>query len=168
MKLNKTAKIQLHVGGAYGNKKESLIRFVENFKKLDNKIKKRLVVENDDKIFSFEDCLFLYDKIKIPLLFDVFHHGSLKKEEPLKNILEKQNKTWNTYDGIPMLDYSSQKPGFQSGSHAETIDLKDFKKFLKQSNSYDFDIMLEIKDKENSALKALEIVKKDKRFLINS
>jgi len=164
MKLEKTSKIQLHAGGAYANKKESLIRFAENFKKLDRKIKDRLVIENDDRIFSFQDCLFLHSKTDIPLLFDVFHHSILNNKESIKNILEKQNKTWKNIDGIPMVDYSSQKPGFRDGSHAEKIDLKDFGSFLKQSKPYDFDIMLEIKDKENSAKKALKIVEKDKRF----
>ena len=63
-----------------------------------------------------------------------------------------------------MVDYSSQKPGFRTGSHAETIDLKDFKRFLNESKPYDFDIMLEIKDKESSPLKAVKLAEDDKRF----
>jgi len=166
MQLDKTAKIQLHVGGGYGNKKESLNRFAYNYKKLNDKIKKRLVIENDDKIYSFKDCLDLYDKIKIPILFDVFHHSILNDKESISNILEKQNKTWTKDDGIPMVDYSSQKPGFKKGSHTVEIDITDFKSFLKKSEHYDFDIMLEIKDKETSALKAAKILREDKRFII--
>jgi len=165
MKLDKTAKIQLHVGGSYGNKKESLNRFADNYKKLDEKIKNRLVIENDDKIYSFKDCLILNEKINVPLLFDVFHHKVLHHEKSVKICLEKQSKTWNTKDGIPLIDYSSQKPGFRPGSHAESIDLKDFKRFLDESRPYDFDIMLEIKNKESSALKALKYIEKDKRFV---
>ena len=164
MKLDKTAKIQLHAGGAYGNKKESLIRFADQYKKLDKKIKDRLVIENDDRIFSFKDCLFLHEKTKVPLLFDVFHHNVLNNKETMKNCLEKQRKTWEKKDGIPMVDYSSQKKRFRSGSHTEKIDIKDFKRFLKDSKPYDFDIMLEIKDKETSAIKAAKILENDKRF----
>ncbi len=165
MRLDKKAKIQLHIGGAYGNKKESLNRFSEKYKKLDEKIKKRLVIENDDRIFSFKDCMFLYDKIKIPILFDVLHHSVLNNNEKINDSLEKQYKTWKKIDGIPMVDYSSQKPGFRSGSHAETINIKDFKDFLKKSEPYDIDIMLEIKDKEKSAMKAKAIANYDNRFL---
>lgn len=165
MKLNKTAKIQLHIGGAYGNKQESLMRFIKNYKTLNSEIKKRLVIENDEKIFSFKDCMFLYDKIKVPILYDVFHNNILSNGESLKNILEKQSKTWDKDDGIPMVDYSSQKIGFKPGSHADSIDIKDFKKFLKNSIPYDIDIMLEIKDKENSALKAVKLIEKDKRLV---
>jgi len=164
MRLDKTAKIQLHAGGAYGNKVESLGRFAKNFEKLNDKIKNRLVIENDDKIYSFNDCLFLYEKIHVPLLFDFFHHSVLNNNENIGNILEKQSKTWSKNDGIPLIDYSSQKLGFRPGSHAEAIDLKDFGRFLKDSESYDFDLMLEIKDKEKSAIKAVKIVEKDKRF----
>ena len=165
MKLDKKAKIQLHLGGAYGNKKESMNRFADNYLKLDNNIKNRLVIENDDKIYSFKDCLSLHEKIKVPLLFDVFHHMVLNNHESLRFCLEQQKRTWDKNDGIPLIDYSSQKPGFRSGSHAESIDLKDFEWFLHQSMPYDFDIMLEIKDKEYSALKALKVAKIDKRFV---
>ena len=65
---------------------------------------------------------------------------------------------------MPLIDYSSQKPDSRLGSHTESIDLKDFKKFLIESLPYDFDVMLEIKDKESSALKALKLVEIDKRF----
>jgi len=164
MELDNTAKIQLHIGGAYGNKEKSLNRFCVNYKKLNNKVKKRLVIENDDKIYSYKNCSYIYKQIKIPLLFDVFHYKILNDGESIKNILKHQNKTWGKKDGIPMIDYSSQKPNSRAGSHSENIDIDDFKKFLNDSKPYNFDIMLEIKDKETSALKAVKITKKDKRF----
>jgi len=73
------------------------------------------------------------------------------------------------FSGLPMADYSSQDIGTidnysdvmaRKGKHAERIDITSFKYFIKQSEGLDFDIMLEIKDKEISALKALEIVRK--------
>jgi len=48
------------------------------------------------------------------------------------------------------------------------IDFEDFKLFLSQSQPFDFDIMLEIKDKEKSAIKAINFAIKDirvKKFL---
>ncbi len=55
-----------------------------------------------------------------------------------------------------MVDYSSQKKGERRGSHAEHIDLKHFARFVQATVGIDFDIMLEIKDKEKSALRARE------------
>jgi len=68
-----------------------------------------------------------------------------------------------------MIDYSSQYIGtindhnqmiVRRGKHTLTIDPMSFEKFLKETKSLDFDIMLEIKDKEKSALKALEIMRR--------
>ncbi len=63
-----------------------------------------------------------------------------------------------------MVDYSSQKDGERKGRHAQSIDPDAFKKFLEQTRPFDFDLMLEIKDKEKSALKAIEIASDDPRF----
>lgn len=57
-----------------------------------------------------------------------------------------------------MVDYSSQEKGAKKGTHSSKIDLKDFEEFIKITRPYDFDIMLEIKDKEKSALKARDIL----------
>ena len=68
-------KINIHIGGVYGDKQTTLERFAENFKKLSPRCQKRLTVENDDlaNSFSVADLLPLARKIKVPLVFD-FHH----------------------------------------------------------------------------------------------
>lgn len=63
-----------------------------------------------------------------------------------------------------MVDYSSQKPDARRGSHAKIIDTESFKKFIYETGDFDFDVMLEIKDKEKSAIKAVEIASDDSRF----
>jgi UV DNA damage endonuclease len=166
MGLNSTSKIQLHIGGAYGNKNTAIQRFIEIYKKLNSKIKKRLVIENDDKIYSLSDCLFVSSKTNIPVLFDVFHHSILNNNEKNLESIEEVNKTWLKKDGIPMFDYSNQEPNSHKGKHAETINLTEFKDFVNSTKPYNFDVMLEIKDKEKSAMSAIEIVKSDLRFTI--
>jgi len=158
MDLDRTAKIQIHVGGVYGDKQGAIERFVDRHKFLDPSLKRRLVIENDDRLFSLENCLSVHEKTNIPILFDVFHHQCLNKGESLRMGLELAGQTWKKSDGVLMVDYSSQQPGHRLGTHAKSIDLQLFHEFLKQSEGLDFDIMLEIKDKEKSGLKALEVL----------
>jgi UV DNA damage endonuclease len=165
MKLDTTAKIQLHVGGVYNNKSKSIKRFIDRYKCLDSAIKRRLVIENDEKSYSIQDCLQIHNKTNIPILFDYFHHSLLNNHESLSHVLEICKKTWMKKDGIPMVDYSSQKPNMTRGAHAEHLDQSDFTRFLLQSQPYDFDLMLEIKNKERSTLQALKISAKDKRLI---
>jgi UV DNA damage endonuclease len=163
--LDKTAKIQLHVGGVYHHKTQSKERFIKRYASLDSSIKRRLVIENDEKSYSLDDCLQIYKRTNIPILFDYFHHTLLNNQEPLNQILEDCQKTWQKNDGIPMVDYSSQKPHMTRGAHAEHLDQSDFRCFLDYSAPYDFDLMLEIKDKERSAIKAIQILKSDNRYI---
>ncbi len=167
MRLKYNAKIQLHIGGGYGDKNTSLDRFVNVYDNLDDNIKSRLVIENDDNIYMLNDCLFISEKIHIPILFDYFHHLIYNDNENIDYCLKSILKTWDKKDGIPMIDYSSQRIGKKSGSHAESLDIQDFKNFIELSKSYDFDIMLEIKDKEKSAIKAVKMVENDIRFKNN-
>ncbi|KPK32281.1 MAG: UV damage repair endonuclease UvdE [Chlamydiae bacterium SM23_39] len=157
MDLDESAKVQIHVGGVYKNKNASLNRFINNYKRLNKKIKKRLVIENDHMNFSFKDCLWINKKIDIPIVFDVFHHECLNNNEKVRETVIRAKKTWKKKDGVLMVDYSNQKVGARKGSHEENINLKKFKKFLRIARNIDFDIMLEIKDKEKSALKAIKL-----------
>jgi UV DNA damage endonuclease len=159
MALDSTAKIQIHVGGVYGDKRSATNRFIERYSFLSRSLKSRLVIENDDRSYSFEDCLSVYEKIGIPILFDAFHHQCLNNGETLRQGLQLSGSTWRKSDGIPMVDYSSQQGGQRPGSHAKTLNRALFKKFLLETKGLDFDLMLEIKDKETSAFKALEILR---------
>jgi UV DNA damage endonuclease len=166
MQLDYSAKIQLHLGGVYGDKEKSMGRFIKRYQSLEERIKKRLVIENDDKSYNLSDCLRVSSKINIPVLFDYFHHEINNMGETLEECFQQVTITWKTDDGVPLVDYSSQHPKRVKGSHAESIDSDHFMNFLEDSKPYDFDIMLEIKDKEKSALEALLILKKDTRFKV--
>jgi UV DNA damage endonuclease len=159
--LDTTAKLQLHVGGIYGDKARSIQRFIERFETLDDWLRSRLVIENDDRHYTLRDCLHIHAETSIPVLFDVFHHEVNSSGESIHEALQLVTRTWDNKDGVPMLDYSSQEPGERAGKHAETIDLAHFKRFLKTLNDFGFegDLMLEIKDKEKSAVKAVAVLK---------
>ncbi|MBW3004886.1 UV DNA damage repair endonuclease UvsE [Candidatus Woesearchaeota archaeon] len=157
--LDSTAKVQLHIGGVYGDKEKSIQRFIERYKKFPQLIKKRLVIENDHYMYSLKDCLKVHKQTGIPILFDTFHHECHNNGETVKQGLIKASKTWKKKDGILMVDYSDPKKGARKGTHSEHIFIQKFKKFITDTKKLDFDILLEIKDKEKSALKAIKILK---------
>jgi UV DNA damage endonuclease len=172
MRLDETAKVQIHVGGVYGNKMEAIDRFIKTYNLVDQSIKKRLVIENDDRLYGLRDCLYINQQTGIPIVFDSFHHKCYNNGESLKCTLEAAMSTWDrTRDGLPMVDYSSQDlenemdydndtNNRKKGRHAQTIDVTSFEKFLNETEALHFDAMLEIKDKEMSALKALSTLKR--------
>jgi len=164
-RLDSTAKIQLHLGGVYGDKTKSMQRFIDVYASLDDSVKRRLVIENDDRSYSVSDCLTVHKKIDVPVLFDYFHHSLLNHNEPISDVLVDVSATWSSDDGIPMVDYSSQRPHEKPGRHADHINRKDFSKFIDETKPFDFDVMLELKDKEKSVLEVIVIIANDKRFL---
>jgi UV DNA damage endonuclease len=171
MHLDETAKVQIHIGGVYGIKMEAIDRFIKTYNLVGHSIKKRLIIENDDHLYTLRDCLYIHQQTGIPILFDSFHHECYNNGESLKSTLRAAMATWDRKrDGLPMVDYSSQDMGNEidvnnknrkKGRHAQAIDLTSFEKFLNETAGLDFDVMLEIKDKEKSALKALCTLKRN-------
>lgn len=159
MGLDYTAKIQIHIGGVYNNREQATDRFCETFKSLKQSIKKRLVIENDEKSYPLKDCLEINLKLGIPVVLDTLHHECNNNNESLREAILKAKETWMDIDELLMVDYSTQEKGEKDGRHAESIDLELFKIFLRDSKDIDFDIMLELKDKEKSALKAVKLLK---------
>lgn len=165
MDLDLSAKIQMHVGGVYGDKNKSTQRFIERYHNLDEALKRRLVIENDDRSFTIDDCRRIYEDTGVPILFDAFHYELNHSGSSSAYALATITRTWQDHDGIPMVDYSYHRSGGRKVSHTESIDITHFERFLSLTQPYDVDIMLEIKDKETSAVKAVEIARKDKRFI---
>ena len=153
MGLDTNAKIVIHVGGVYGEKENAMRRFVNTYKKLPGKIKRRLVIENDHRSYSLKDCLEINKKTGVSVVFDEFHHQCLNNDESTRSAIVSAGKIWKRKDGKQIIHYSNQKKGAMKGSHSKTIDLNQFKKFLKCLRRLDLYIMLEVKDKEQSVLK---------------
>lgn len=147
------AKINIHVGGAYGDKATAINRFCDNFSLLPEIVQKRLTVENDDKVnmFSVKDLLEIHNRIKIPIVFDYHHHelcpGGLSEKDAMLAAYE----TWP--ESIrPIVHVSSSKkryedPKVSEASHADFI--------YKHINLYgkDVDIMIEAKAKEKALIR---------------
>jgi len=147
------SKINIHVGGAYGDKMTALARFAENYVRLPTSTMKRLTIENDDKInmFSVKDLLWLNQQVNIPVVFDYFHHkfctGALSEKEALLAAI-------NTWPGniIPVVHFSSSRKTYEdplttTTPHADYV--------YEKVNTYKkaMDIMFEAKAKELALIK---------------
>ena len=161
MGLDSTAKLQIHAGGAYGDKDAALARWTDTFHTLvPEAVKARLVVENDDRLYSLRECLGLHEMTGVPILFDNFHHECLHHGEPMREALRLAAATWHpTRDGVLMMDYSSQAPGERKGKHTDSLVPALFEHFLADLDGLDVDMMLEIKDKEASAVRAAQLLR---------
>jgi UV DNA damage repair endonuclease len=130
-------------------------RFIEQYKtKLSDSIRQRLVIENDDRLFSVKDCLYIHEHTRIPILFDNLHHACLNNGEPMIEAMKQCFATWPNGQR-PLIDYATQQPGKRVGAHADHIDEAHFELFARETRDLQFDIMLEIKDKEQSAILAV-------------
>ena len=159
MGLDSTAKLQIHVGGLYGDREAAMARFAATYQQLPAAVRPRVVIENDDRLFSLRDCLRLSAEVGVPVLFDTFHHECLNHGEPMAEALRLAAATWHPVrDGLPLLDYSSQQPDERKGKHATSLAEDLFRDLLPHLRGLDADIMLEIKDKEASALRACAIL----------
>ncbi|CAF1680103.1 unnamed protein product, partial [Adineta ricciae] len=155
MELDASAKIQIHVGGVYGDKQAAMDRFIEHYKtKLSDAVRRRLVIENDDRLFSVKDCLYIHEHTRIPILFDNLHHACLNNGEPMIEAMKQCFATWPDSQR-PLIDYATQQEGKRVGAHADHIVETHFELFARETRDLHFDIMLEIKDKEQSAIIAL-------------
>jgi UV DNA damage endonuclease len=103
-------KINIHIGGAYGDKQTTIDRWISNWHRLNDNTKKRLVIENDDKpsMYTVQDLMYVHTKIGIPITFDYFHHslnpGTLTEQEALEMALS----TWPK-DITPATHYSESR-----------------------------------------------------------
>ena len=153
--LDRSHKIVLHLGGGAGDRRAWLHRFRHAFERLSPEAHSRLVIENDER-WSLEDVLAAARSVSVPVVFDAFHHevnGSLPKLG-VRELVELAGETWREADGRQEVHFSTQAPGRRAGAHADTLDLRRFRRFAEQVDDLPLDCVLEVKDKEQSVLRA--------------
>ena len=161
-------KIVLHVGGIYGDKKQALERFEQNFRRLPEAVRNRLIIENDDRLYNIEEVLELAHRLQIPAVYDNLHHAINPPPSGGTDPywIAEVKKTWKAADGKQKIHYSQQAPGKRPGAHTDTIDLETFLTFYEQLEDKQIDIMLEVKDKNLSAIKCQNATTVNKRMVL--
>jgi UV DNA damage endonuclease len=142
--------INIHGGGAYGDKSKALDDFCRNLDRLSSRVRSRLTVENDDKIYTPADLLPSCRATGISLVYDVHHHrcnpDDLSEEEATQLALA----TWNRE---PLFHLSSPIEGWHGPKpdrHHNFIDVNDFPKCWYARN---ITVEVEAKAKEAAVLK---------------
>ncbi len=159
-------KLVLHIGGAYKNKEKAIDTFVSNFLALPPNLKKRIILENDDKSYTASDTLSLCQMLQIPMVFDVHHHLCNPDGLSIEDLLCPIFDTWKGQTLIPKIHFSSPKSPTQVRSHADYIDSNAFHEFLIKAKKLnrDFDIMLEAKSKDKALFQLVEDLKQYKNI----
>lgn len=159
MGLEEEASINIHVGGAYGNKATAIERFHQNIKQLPTEIKKRMTLENDDKTYTGAETLSICKEEQIPLMFDYHHYMANKNEDTaLSDLLPAVFKTWSGQKWNPKVHISSPKNDKEYRSHADYVDPEFIMPFLKELKAINtnVDVMIEAKQKDRAALQLVE------------
>ena len=162
MEMGNDSVMVIHGGGVYGDKPAAIKRWVENYHKLPEKVKKRLVLENCEKSYSIKDCLEIHKLCRIPIVFDTHHYDCYCKLHPHEHFEPAEYYIpfiltgWVAKDIKPKFHVSEQGSG-KTGHHSDYIDILP-KYLLEIPDVYgvNIDIMIEAKMKELSIQKLYE------------
>ncbi len=91
--------INIHINTTQPTREDSARRFCEGFSKLSDSCKKRLTVENDDKLSQYS-VKMLYDMVHsiigIPIVFDQHHFNYGTQDQTMEDALRLAHSTWST------------------------------------------------------------------------
>jgi UV DNA damage endonuclease len=118
--------INIHAGGAYGDKPAALRRLAAVLRALPRPVRARLTLENDDRTYTPADLLPLCRETGTPFVYDVHHHRCLPDGLTVAEVTRQALATW---DREPLFHVSSPKDGHGSKNpraHHDFIDPADF------------------------------------------
>lgn len=140
-------KINIHVGGVYGDKDSALKRWCDAFQLLDDNTKSRLTIENDDKLsaYTVSDLMYIHENTGIPIVFDYHHHSCNPGDMSHKEALTLAMSTWSK-DITPVVHVSEPRDDKNPRAHHDYINN------YVDNYGFNFDMMFEAKAKELSVL----------------
>lgn len=158
MGLDESSKLIIHVGGGYKDKTAAAARFLVNWLVLSENIQKRLVLENDDRVFTAGEVLSICRQVGAPMIFDLHHFNCNRGEDYLSDIIPQFIKTWSPTGLSPKIHISSPKSLQDPRSHHDYVDPDDIYPFLLAFSEFnsDLDVMVEAKQKDRAMLRLVQ------------
>jgi len=145
--------IVIHVGGVYGNKPEAMKRFISVFNDLPVDLRNHILLENDDKSYTISDIMEIHKETGVRVVFDYHHHVCNNDGTELD--LEAIFATCGV-GNVPKIHFSSPKSIKEFRSHSDMIDFSYCREFFEKYKGLEFDVMLEVKDKDLAVDKFIE------------
>jgi UV DNA damage endonuclease len=156
------AKLNIHVGAAYGDKPTALETFCRNFERLPDSVRSRLTVENDDKdsLYSTSELYDgVYKRIGIPIVFDYHHHRLHPGNQTEQEALQMAVSTWGNIK--PVVHYAESRSVEQDNPKIKPQAHSDYVNDYFDDYGYDLDVMIEAKHKELALLHYRDIMGKE-------
>lgn len=147
--------INIHGGGAFGDKSAALERLRRGFDRLSDKVRGRLTLENDDVTYTIKDLYPAACALGIPLVYDVHHHRCLPDGLSAEEATSLAVESWGRVGREPYFHISSPIQGWDGKNprrHADYIDAGDFpQSWMKLTATID----VEAKAKELAVMKLM-------------
>lgn len=162
MGLAAAMKNNIHIGGAYGDKPSAAARFEEHFQLLDQDIRERLTLENDDKTFNAPETLAVCRNLGLPMVLDLHHQWVNNEGEAPWELWPDILRTWQTplaqagsdpdHPLPPKIHVSSPKSPTDLRSHADGVEAAPLVGFLRNiaASTERLDVMIEAKMKDGA------------------
>lgn len=171
MGLPATAKSNIHIGGAYGDKPASAARFCEQCAALPLALRERMTLENDDKTFNAVETLEVCRRLELPMVLDIHHQWVNNEGELPWELWPEIQQTWTSplaqKDALPgeplppKIHVSSPRSPSDPRSHADGVELAPLLAFLKRiaADTPAVDVMIEAKHKDGALFGLMEELK---------
>ena len=148
------AKINIHIGGAYGEHDKALDRFCRNFARLGQNTQARLTVENDDRPSLYSTKMLhdgVFSKIGIPIVFDSHHHELGPQDIDYHDAFYLARSTWP--DGIRQQCHHSNSKRHYEDDSVRASAHSDWYYTPFENYGEPVDVVLECKKKEQALFK---------------
>ena len=149
------AKINIHVGGAYGDHASALARFCTNFKRLSDNTQARLTVENDDKPNCYSTKMLVNGvskRVGVPVVFDSHHHELGPQDIDYHDAFYLARQTWLDRGAKQQCHHSNSRKHYEDPT-VSRVAHSDWYYTPFEYYGEEVDVVLECKKKDLALMK---------------